>query len=221
LPRVWYSHSNRLVAKSEESMKAAEMTRQMTQGGRNGVVQGHMPSILRRRGRVTCAECGASHPAVYKGQRCLICGSTIAAASRRRHHVETAGPESHVAPKNRKAEGRRRDKSAASKAEPARSTPTPAPSTPPARRDVVGAPEYGRYLKMAAQGMAERDNYPMPKSVTTPEMFYEVMARAALDAIDFRVLLGQLERANQQLRSSQETSRRSDTSAEDSGAGND
>jgi hypothetical protein len=218
LPRVWYSHSNRSVAKSEESMKAAEMTRQMTQGGRNGVVQGHMPSILRRRGRVTCAECGASHPAVYKGQRCLICGSTITAASRRRHHVDTAVPESHVAPKNRKTEGRRRDTSAALKSEPARSTPTPAP---PARQDVVGASEYGQYLKMAAQGMAERDNYPMPKSVTTPEMFYEVMARAALDAIDFRLLLGQLERANQQLRSSQETSRLSDTRAEDSGPGSD
>ena len=81
--------------------------------------------------------------------------------------------------------------------------------------------DYERLLELAAKGMAERDNYPMPKSVTTPEMFYEVMARAALDAIDFRVLLGQLERANQQLRSSQETSRLSDTSAEDFGPGND
>ena len=69
--------------------------------------------------------------------------------------------------------------------------------------------------------MAEHDDYPMPKSVTTAERFYEVMARAALDAIDFRVLLGQLERANQQLHITQDVLRLSETSAEDSRLSND
>ena len=185
-----------------------------------------MPSILRRRGRVTCTECGASHPAVYKGQRCLICGSTIAAASRRRTHADTAASENQGASKKRKTEGRHRDKTegrhrdrrSAMKAEPTRLNPAPAQ---PARQDVVGASGYGQYLKMAARGMAERDDYPMPKSVTTAERFYEVMARAALDAIDFRVLLGQLERANQQLHITQDVLRLSETSAEDSRLSND
>ena len=70
-------------------------------------------------------------------------------------------------------------------------------------------------MKLAAHGMAGRDNYPMPKSVTTPEMFYEVMAGAALDAIDFRALLGHLERANQQLQITQEDSRLAETVRED------
>ena len=36
---------------------------------------------------------------------------------------------------------------------------------------------------VAAKGLAERDRYPMPESVANPEAFYEVMARAAFDAI--------------------------------------
>jgi hypothetical protein len=43
--------------------------------------------------------------------------------------------------------------------------------------------DYEWLVELAAKGMAERDNHPMPRSVTTPEAFYEVMARAALDAI--------------------------------------
>ncbi len=54
-------------------------------------------------------------------------------------------------------------------------------------------------MDLAAKGMAERDNHPMPRSVTTPEAFYEVMARAALDAIGLQALLEELARADQEL----------------------
>jgi hypothetical protein len=52
--------------------------------------------------------------------------------------------------------------------------------------------DYEWLVELAAKGMAERDNHPMPKSVTTPEEFYEVMARASLDAISLRALLDEV-----------------------------
>ena len=42
---------------------------------------------------MSCASCSASHPAIYKGQRCLICGSTIDAAHGRRKEVGTVASE--------------------------------------------------------------------------------------------------------------------------------
>jgi hypothetical protein len=36
--------------------------------------------ISRRSRRVTCGRCGASHPVIYDGQQCLICGAMIGAA---------------------------------------------------------------------------------------------------------------------------------------------
>ena len=59
--------------------------------------------------------------------------------------------------------------------------------------------DYESLVELAAKGMAERDNHPMPPSVTTPEAFYEVMARAALDAIGLQTLLEELARAEQDL----------------------
>jgi hypothetical protein len=59
-------------------------------------------------------------------------------------------------------------------------------------------------VELAAKGMAERDNHPMPKSVTTLEAFYEVMARAALDAIGLQALLEELARAEQELKNADE-----------------
>lgn len=59
-------------------------------------------------------------------------------------------------------------------------------------------------VALAAKGMAERDNHPMPKSVTTPEAFYEVMARAALDAIGLQSLLEELAGAVQKLEKAEE-----------------
>lgn len=70
--------------------------------------------------------------------------------------------------------------------------------TNPAHR-LPGVSDYERLVELAAKGMAERDNHPMPKSVTTPEAFYEVMARSALDAVGLQALLEELARAEQQL----------------------
>jgi len=60
--------------------------------------------------------------------------------------------------------------------------------------------DYEWLVELAAKGLAERDNHPMPKSVTTPEAFYEVMARAALDAIGLSALLERVARAERKLR---------------------
>jgi hypothetical protein len=56
--------------------------------------------------------------------------------------------------------------------------------------------DYEWHVELAAKGMAERDNHPMPKCVTTPEAFYEVMARAALDATGLPALLERVARAD-------------------------
>jgi hypothetical protein len=54
--------------------------------------------------------------------------------------------------------------------------------------------DYEWLVELAAKGLAQRDTYPMPTSVATPEAFYEVMARAALDAIGLRALLDEVAR---------------------------
>jgi hypothetical protein len=76
-------------------------------------------------------------------------------------------------------------------------------STDPART-LLGMSDYESLVELAAKGMAERDNHPMPKSVTTLEAFYEVMARAALDAIGLQALLEELARAEQELKNADE-----------------
>jgi hypothetical protein len=76
-------------------------------------------------------------------------------------------------------------------------------STDPART-LLGMSDYEWLVELAAKGMAERDNHPMPKSVTTPEAFYEVMARAALDAVGLQALLEELARAEQELKNADE-----------------
>jgi hypothetical protein len=73
--------------------------------------------------------------------------------------------------------------------------------------------DYKRQVKLAAKELAERDNHPMPKSVTTPEAFYEVMAAAVLDAIDLPALLERVTRAERELEIIQEALRRADTDA--------
>jgi hypothetical protein len=67
-------------------------------------------------------------------------------------------------------------------------------------RTLLGVSDYESLVELAAKGMAERDNRPMPMSVTTPEAFYEVMARAALDAAGLQALLEELARAEQELK---------------------
>jgi len=65
--------------------------------------------------------------------------------------------------------------------------------------------DYEWLVELAGKGLAERDSHPMPKSVTTPEGFYEVMARAALDAIGLPALLEETARAEQELKITDET----------------
>ena len=74
--------------------------------------------------------------------------------------------------------------------------------------------DYEWRVGLAAKGMAERDNYPMPKSVTTPEAFYEVMARAALDAADIPALLERTAQAERNIETTQEAVRQADSSTE-------
>ena len=61
--------------------------------------------------------------------------------------------------------------------------------------------------------MAEHDNHPMPKRVTTPEAFYEIMARAALDATGLPALLERVARAERDLEITQEALRQADNKA--------
>jgi hypothetical protein len=68
--------------------------------------------------------------------------------------------------------------------------------------------DYEWLVELAAKGLAERDNHAMPKSVTTPEAFYEVMARAALDAIGLPALLERVARAERKLRTTDEALKR-------------
>jgi hypothetical protein len=162
-----------------------------------------MVFMLRRRDRVTCAQCAASHPGIYRGQQCLICGSIIDSASGQRQDapiVETPRAERQkykALEKNYKAAEKNYKAQIAalqSQRDELRAALTALKS-----KDVVGASEYDWQVELAAKGMAERDNHPMPKSVTTPEAFYRVMAGAALDAIDLRALLNRMTRAERYL----------------------
>ena len=73
--------------------------------------------------------------------------------------------------------------------------------------------DYEWQVKLAAKGLAERDNHPMPKSATTPAAFYEVMAAAALEAIDLPALLDRLTRAERDLEIMREALMRADAEA--------
>lgn len=73
--------------------------------------------------------------------------------------------------------------------------------------------DYDLQLKLAAKGLAERDNHPMPESATTAAAFYEVMAAAALDAIDLPALLDRATRAERELEIMKEALTRADAEA--------
>jgi len=74
--------------------------------------------------------------------------------------------------------------------------------------------DYQWHVELAAKGLQERDHHPMPKSVTTPEAFYEVMAGAALDAIGLPGLLDRVERAEQELETLRVALQQADVKAE-------
>ena len=97
------------------------------------------------------------------------------------------------------------------------------PVTQPANHSRIGAhaaptlyfvSDYEWQVQLAAKGMAERDNRPMPESVTTPEEFYQIMAAAALDAIGFRALVERVARAERNLEMTFDALREADAKAE-------
>jgi hypothetical protein len=80
-------------------------------------------------------------------------------------------------------------------------------------QDPARVSDYEWHVELAAKGLAERDNYPIPHSVTTPNAFYEVMAAAALDAAGLRSLLARVARAEQNLEIIQKALRQADLEA--------
>ncbi len=72
--------------------------------------------------------------------------------------------------------------------------------------------DYDWQVKLAAKGLAERDKRPMP--VMTDQAFYEVMAAAALDAIDLPALLERVTRAERELEIIKQALWRADTEAQ-------
>jgi len=74
--------------------------------------------------------------------------------------------------------------------------------------------DYEWYVELAGKGLAQRDKFPMPPSVTTPGGFYEIMAGAALDAIGLRALLNRMAQAERNLETIQDALRQADAKAE-------
>ena len=64
-----------------------------------------------------------------------------------------------------------------------------------AQLELISVSEYREFERLAAKGLAERETYPLPKSVTTSAGFYELMAREALNAMSLRSLLERVEAA--------------------------
>jgi hypothetical protein len=78
------------------------------------------------------------------------------------------------------------------------------------RQRVGGVSDYEWHVELAAKGLAQRDKYLMPPSVTTPEGFYEVMAGAALDAAGLLDLLERVALAERNLEAIQNALRQAD-----------
>lgn len=131
--------------------------------------------ISRRSRRVACGRCGASHPAIYDGQQCVICGAMIGAAPVDiPPALDAEKSENNRADENCKAELAELKM----ECEELRAALQAARTRP----DPVRLSDFERYVHLAAQGLAKRETYPLPTSVKTPEAFYAVMACAALDA---------------------------------------
>jgi hypothetical protein len=130
---------------------------------------------FRRSHRVACGQCGASHPAIFDGRRCLICGAMIVAAP-----VNIPPALDAEKSENNRVDGNCEAELAElkSECEELRAAVQAAGSRP----DPARLSDYEWYVELAAQGLAERDAYRLPTSAKTPEAFYVAMARAALDA---------------------------------------
>jgi hypothetical protein len=82
------------------------------------------------------------------------------------------------------------------------------------RQGSIGTPDYEWHVELAAKGLAQRDSFPMPPSVTAPKEFYEIMAGAALDAAGMPFLLERVVRAERSLEVIQEALRQADVQVE-------
>lgn len=133
-----------------------------------------MATIFKRSDRVACGQCGASHPAIYDGQRCLICGAIIESAP---VNIPPA-PDSDS--ENNKLDGHYNAELAELKSE--CEELRAALKAAQTRSNEIKLSDFERYVQLAAQGLAKRDTYPLPTSVKTPEAFYSIMAFAALNA---------------------------------------
>jgi hypothetical protein len=131
--------------------------------------------ISKRSHRVACGRCGASHPAIYDGQQCLICGAMIIAEP-----VNIPPALGAEKTENYRADGNCKAELAELKLE--CEELRAALKAARTRLDPVRLSDFERYVQLAAHGLAKRDTYPVPTSVKTPEAFYVVMACAALDA---------------------------------------
>lgn len=130
--------------------------------------------IFRRSHRVACGRCGASHPAIYDGQHCLICGAMIVAAPVNIPPALDAETENNRGDGNCEAELAELK----SECEELRAALQAARNRP----DPVRLTDLESYVQLAAQALAKRDAYRLPTSGKTPEAFYVALARAALDA---------------------------------------
>lgn len=186
------------------------MTRLVRQIDGRGRSMWPMTVRLRRPRRVTCELCRASHPAIYEGQACLICGTTIEGATR---HREDAGAFDDSKRRNTKElEQEYEAKIAALRSE--RDELRSALEALQTRQGSIGTPDYEWHVELAAKGLAQRDSYPMPPSITEPKEFYEIMAGAALDATGLPFLLERAVRAERSLEVIQDALRQADVNVQ-------
>jgi hypothetical protein len=167
-------------------------------------------TVLRRPERLTCARCHASHPAIYAGQQCLICKSTIDIATGHRSDVGAAVTKKRSKPKV--AEEQHRTQLVALRSE--RDELRAALRAARSQDNFTHVSDYEWYVELAGKGLAQREKFPMPPSVTTPEAFYGIMAAAALDAIGLRALLNRMAQGERNLETIQDELRQADANAE-------
>jgi len=163
---------------------------------------------LRQPKRLSCEACGASHPAIYEGDPCLICGSIIQAASEH----PTARAFDLKKRKTKDAEQLYHDEIAALRSE--RDELRTALEALQVRQGSIGTRDYEWHVELAAKGLAQRDSYPMPPSITEPKEFYEIMAGAALEATGLPFLLERIVNAERNLEVIQDALRQADVEVE-------
>ena len=121
--------------------------------------------VLRRPERVTCPRCHASHPAIYNGQQCLICRSTIVTASGHRNDVGATVTKKRKA---KVAEEQYKAQLAAlqSECEKLRTALQAARS----QYTFVYVSDYEWYVELAGKGLAQRENFRCHRQSRRPEV---------------------------------------------------